>query len=250
MTTAHSNETCKDGVVIIGGGFAGLSAAWELSRRGIAVTMVEADSILGGLAGGYDVGGEILEKFYHHWFTNDVDVLRLVKDLGLENRLVPHESRTGLYYANNFFQLSKPSDLLKFTALSFYGRIRLGLMTVLPRLTRDWRKLEAITARDWLIKLGGKEVYKVVWEPLLRGKFGRYADKVAAVWFWNKLVARGGSRGKSGAEVLIYFRGGIHDAGERDRRRHQAARRNDHRRDGRDRRRCGGRKGHCSAHRD
>src|SRR5665213_3234753 len=97
-------------VVVIGAGFAGLSAAWDLARRGIPVTILESDTILGGLAGGYDVGGEILEKFYHHWFTSDVDIMEIIEALGLSDRIVQHESRTGLYYANSIFRLSKPLD--------------------------------------------------------------------------------------------------------------------------------------------
>jgi protoporphyrinogen oxidase len=83
------------------------------------------------------------------------------------------------------------------------------MMTLRARAVRDWRKLEQITARDWLIGIGGREVYEVVWEPLLRGKFGRYAEQISAVWFWNKLNLRGGSRDRSGKEKLVYFRGGF-----------------------------------------
>lgn len=43
----------------------------------------------------------------------------------------------------------------------------------------------------------------------LRGKFGPYASEISAVWFWNKLVLRGGSRGNGGKEVLAYYRGGF-----------------------------------------
>jgi protoporphyrinogen oxidase len=52
-------------------------------------------------------------------------------------------------------------------------------------------------------------VFRVVWQPLLEGKFGPYARDVSAVWFWNKLKLRGGSRGKGGAEMLAYYRGGF-----------------------------------------
>jgi protoporphyrinogen oxidase len=58
--------------------------------------------------------------------------------------------------------------------------------------------------------LGGEGVYRVVWEPLLKGKFGEaVAPRISAVWFWNKLKLRGGSRGKGGAEVLAYYKGGF-----------------------------------------
>ena len=43
----------------------------------------------------------------------------------------------------------------------------------------------------------------------MQGKFGDLAEEVAAVWFWNKLKLRGGSRGRGGGERLAYYRGGF-----------------------------------------
>lgn len=53
-------------VVIVGAGFTGLAAAWELAKAGCGVTVVESDSDVGGLAGSFDVGEHRLERFYHH----------------------------------------------------------------------------------------------------------------------------------------------------------------------------------------
>ena len=102
-----------------------------------------------------------------------------------------------------------PLDLLRFSPLPFWSRLRLGLLALRARRVRDWRGLEDRTAADWLRELGGERVYEVVWQPLLRGKFGDLAEEVAAVWFWNKLKLRGSSRGKGGAEQLAYYRGGF-----------------------------------------
>jgi protoporphyrinogen oxidase len=196
-------------VVVIGGGFAGLAAAWELTRRGAEVTVLEADPEVGGLAGSFEVNGERLEKFYHHWFTNDVHVGDLVKELGAEDRILYRPTRTGMYFAKSFFKLSSPVDVLRFTPLRLVDRIRLGLLALRARAVKDWKELESLTAEEWLLKLGGPEVYRVVWEPLLQGKFGPFASRISAVWFWNKLKLRGGSRGKGGAEMLAYYRGGF-----------------------------------------
>jgi protoporphyrinogen oxidase len=196
-------------VVVIGAGFTGLSAAWELARRGVAVTVLEADADVGGLAGTFEVQGERLEKFYHHWFTNDAHVGDLVKELGVEDRVVYRPTRTGMYFANSVFRMSSPADVLKFTPLRFIDRLRLGLLALRARAVGDWKPLEAITAEEWLVRLGGREVYRVVWEPLLAGKFGPFASSISAVWIWNKLKLRGGSRDRTGAEMLAYYRGGF-----------------------------------------
>lgn len=192
---------------IVGGGFAGLSCAFDLVRAGHEVTVLEADPTVGGLAGAFETNGERLDRFYHHWFTNDLEVMGLIKDLGMTDQVVTNPTNTGVFYANKIFKLSTPMDLLKFTALPFFDRIRLGLLTLRVRCVDDWRVLENETAADWLRRLGGENVYKVVWEPLLNGKFGPYAQDVSAVWFWNKLKLRGGSRGSGGEERLAYLKG-------------------------------------------
>lgn len=199
----------KQSVNIVGAGFTGLSLGYYLAKAGWQVTIFEKDSEPGGLAGSFKVEGENLEKFYHHWFTNDQHIMDLIKDLNCEDHIVVRETRTGMYFANNFFKLSSPLDLLKFKPLNFINRIRLGFVVLAVRLVKDWKKLESITAKDWLIKICGKQGYQVVWEPLLKGKFGRYAESVSAVWFWNKLKLRGGSRGEKGKEYLAYYKGGF-----------------------------------------
>lgn len=200
---------------VVGAGFSGLAAAYELAKAGKRVVVIEKDADLGGLAGGFRVGEHVLEKFYHHWFNNDLHIMQLIRELDAEDRVLYRPTRTGMYYANQFFRLSTPADLLKFNALPFIDRIRLGVAVLRARAIKDWRSLEAISAKEWLIKLCGQRAYDVVWDPLLVGKFGNVADDVSAAWFWKKLVLRGGSRNSSGDEVLAYYRGGFAALAER-----------------------------------
>ncbi len=194
---------------IIGGGFTGLAAAAELSRTGRSVILIEKEHELGGLAAGFNVGEYELERFYHHWFTSDRHIFDLAQQIGVSDRVVVRDSVTGMYFAGKNFRLSTPLDLLGFTALPFHDRVRTGVAALRARRVKEWRDLEGVTAKDWLIKLFGANAFSVIWEPLLVGKFGKHADRISAVWFWNKLALRGGSRGKRGAEQLAYFRGGF-----------------------------------------
>ena len=208
-TQSDYNSIAANSVIIIGGGFTGLSLAYDLVQKGIEVTVLESENELGGLAGSFEINGAKIEKFYHHWFTNDYAAMQLIEDLGLKEDLIIKPSRTGIYIGNNFFKLSNPIDLLNFSPLSIVGRIRLGLLTLMVRRIRDWKPLESKSAAEWLREMCGEEVYKVVWEPLLRGKFGDAAEEVSAVWIWNKLKLRGSSRGKNGKEQLAYYNGGF-----------------------------------------
>jgi len=198
----------KTRVAIVGGGFTGLSAAFDLSRAGCEVTVFEHDADIGGLAGTFEISPGIrVEKFYHHWFTSDVDVLNLIDELGLSHLKKYVSSNTGLYFTNSIFRLASPFDLLKFNPIPLIDRIRTGFMALLARRIERWLPLEDISAEEWLIKYGGKKAYEVIWRPLMLGKFGVEASNVSAVWMWNKLKLRGSSRNSKGGESLVYFGG-------------------------------------------
>ncbi len=196
--------------LIIGAGFSGLTLAYELVRNHFEVTVVEKEAIPGGLASGFEVlPGKLLERFYHHWFSNDVDIFSLLKELGLEHNIIKRESNTGFYYKKSLFKLSSPLDLIRFKVLSFPGRIRLALFTLYSRTIKDFSYLENISALDWVKSACGSEVTEKVWFPLLKGKFGEFYDKVAAVWLWNKVKLRGSSRNNRQHEILYYYHGGF-----------------------------------------
>lgn len=200
----------KHDVVIVGAGFTGLTAAYVLAKQGVKVKVLEADTSPGGLAGTFEFSdGVKLEKFYHHWFNNDVYVPDLVKELDMEGDIILLPTRTGMYFNGRMWSLSTPLDLLSFKALSFIDRIRLGLLVFQVRRIKDWKSIEHLNIREWLEPICGKTVYRVVWEPLITSKFSVHAETVSAVWMWKKLVLRGGTRNDKGGEVLAYFKGGF-----------------------------------------
>lgn len=197
-------------IAIVGAGFTGLAAAYDLSKKGHKVCVIEADADAGGLAGTFEFSdGMRIEKFYHHWFNNDRFVPELVRELGHEQDIVVQPSRSGMYFNGRHWRLTTPLDLLKFTALPFWDRIRLGLMVFRVRAVKDWKKIEHLSVREWLEPIVGPNVYRVVWEPLINSKFSVHAEDINAVWFWKKLVLRGSTRDKTGGEELAYFRGGF-----------------------------------------
>ncbi len=197
-------------IAIVGAGFTGLAAAWDLARAGKKVVLLEADNTPGGLAGTFQFqDGVTIEKFYHHWFNNDLYVPQLVNDLGLAGEIVTMPSKTGMYFNGRHWQLSTPLDLLRFKPLSFIDRIRLGLLVLQVRRVKDWRSIEHLSIREWLEPLCGKNVFRIVWQPLIENKFSVFADAVNAVWMWKKLVLRGSTRDAKGGEQLAYFKGGF-----------------------------------------
>ena len=198
----------KARIGIIGGGYAGLTAAYELQKQGYDVTVLEKYGAWGGQAATLPLLDTRIEYFYHHLFGSDSHILGLMDELGLGDQLRWIESKVGWFSDGRIYDLVSPLDLIRFGPLSLFNRIKLGLMYLyLPRVN-DWRSLERITAREWILRYMGQEIYEQFWGPLLRGKFGDMADQVSMTWLWGKIKVRGSSRqGASAKELLAYPEG-------------------------------------------
>ena len=192
-------------VGIIGGGAAGLSAAFELVKKGHEAHVFERAPFLGGQASTFEVGGGRLERGYHHLFMSDTHMIDLVRELGLGHRLAWIQSRVGFFYAGRIWKFASPIDLLKFTPLGLFDRLRLGLVTLYLQKTKNGLKFESVTAAEWLRKRVGSRAYEIVWEPMLRGKFGEHYREISMTWLWGKIFLRVASRGKPWEkERLVY----------------------------------------------
>lgn len=192
-------------VGIIGGGALGLAAAYELGLRGHQAQVFERAPFLGGQASTFEVGGGRLEKGYHHLFRSDKDIINLIHELGLGPKLHWIESKVGLFHGDRVWDFASPKDLLTFRPLGILDRLRLGLVTLYLQKTRNWRKFEGVTARDWLEKRVGKRPYQVIWEPMLRGKFGKHYDEVSMAWLWGKIYLRVSSRERIWAKEKLGY---------------------------------------------
>ncbi len=185
-------------VGIIGGGVAGLAAAYHLTKEGHFAEVFEVAPFLGGQASTFDVFGGRLERGYHHLFVSDTEITDLIQELGLGDKLAWLESSVGFYHGGKVWDFASPMDLLRFKPLPFIDRVRVGIWTFILQKTKSYSKFEGITAKDWLSKRMGRRGYEVIWEPLLRGKFGEYYDKIGMTWIWNKVTLRVASRKGAG----------------------------------------------------
>jgi protoporphyrinogen oxidase len=179
---------------IVGGGVAGLGCAYFLAQRGHAVEVFEQAPALGGLAGCFDFDGMQVEKYYHFVCRDDADLIDMLAALGLSDELEWRAGKMRFFYHGKLYPFGTPWDLLRFRPLSLIGRIRFGLNVALSRSAQSWERYEGLTARDWLIQQIGHEAYVVIWEPLLRLKFGSYYDQISASWIWHRVHRMARSR--------------------------------------------------------
>jgi len=178
-------------VAIIGAGITGLTTALNLSEKGHEVVVYEASSVPGGLGTYVEVGNSSIERFYHHFFRSDIHVIELINKLGIGEKLKFYPSKTSVLYKGTTYPFSSPLDLLKFSPLHVVDRLRLGLaISYLKYLPANFRKLDKISAKNWLIKYAGLNAYDIIWKPLLIGKFAKYADTIPAAWLRERVRDR------------------------------------------------------------
>ena len=187
---------------VLGAGALGLTVAYRLAQRGDQVTVVERESLPGGLAAGFEIEPGIwLDRFYHHLFASDRNAIDLITELGLGHDLVWRRPLTVTLREGKVHQLDSPTSLLGFTPLPLTDRLRMGAWLAYLRMLRSPERLEGHTAADWIRRRMGSRAYDVVWGPLLSGKFGALADQIALPWFWARVHDR--------TAQLGYLRGGF-----------------------------------------
>jgi len=180
-------------VAIIGAGFGGMAAAYDLRKAGYEVTIFEAADFVGGLASGFKEPhwDWTVEKFYHHWFASDKHMLGLIEELGLSDDVIFPRPYTVLLHDGEWYPFDSIIKALLFPGLGFgLNKIRFGLVGLYLRLTNNWKPLEKVTVDEWMRKWAGEEVYQQMWQPLVIGKFGPYYKDVNMAWMWARLKAR------------------------------------------------------------
>ncbi len=185
---------------ILGGGALGLGTAYRLTKAGHSVMLFEQETTAGGLAAGFRVGNNWLEKFYHHLFRTDTTIIKLIAELGLGDRLEWLRPRTVSLIGGEIHQLDSPLTLLTFSPWRIDERLRVAAVSALLKLSgsKPW---EGKTAAAWLRRWMGKRPYEMLFEPLFVGKFGAMHEQIALPWFWARFHDR--------STKLGYLRGGF-----------------------------------------
>lgn len=189
---------------IIGAGLTGLSAGLALSKNH-EVVIFEKNNTAGGCMISKKYDKYKLETLYHHCFSGDKHLFEILESLNLKDELVWLKGSTGYYMDGKLHPLTTPLEILRWPCLSFFQKARLGLF-VLGSHKIDENALDVITAKEYLYKKVGEDIYDAFFAPLLSSKFGDMKDEVSAAWLMSRIAIRS-DRGAEG-ERLGYLKGG------------------------------------------
>ncbi len=192
---------------IVGGGIAGLTAAYDLTQQGNEVILWEAQQQPGGLCSGFkdEAWDWPLDRFYHHLFATDKAALDLSRDV--EAEVFFRRPETVIWHEGTMEAFDSPLAVLRFSHLGLPDKLRTGLTVFYLRLLKNWQPLERERAEDWLQRTMGRRAYEVLWQPLFEGKFGQDYREVNMAWFWARISKR--------TKALGYYQGGFQALADR-----------------------------------
>ena len=202
---------------VVGGGIAGLSAAYRLQQRGHDARVFEASDDLGGLAAVYETQGDPIEKFYHHLSKSEETIVELAEDLGLGDDVEWRIGKNAYYVDGTVHPMDKPWEILAYPHLSLYDKFRLGMLVLdvdvrggVPSFDSYERleDYEDVPIRKFVVEHTTQGVYDNFFEPLLEAKFGARKDDVSAAWLLGRVKFRG-ERDILNGEILGYLDGGF-----------------------------------------
>jgi protoporphyrinogen oxidase len=203
MTAAHDDRTTPSGrdgrngrvpsVVIIGAGPAGLTAAYQLSKAGCTSTVLEADSVVGGISRTVERDGWRFDIGGHRFFTK----VQPVDDLWFEilgaEEFLRRPRLSHIYYKGKLFDYPiKPINALRKLGFIEALRCMASYAWVRVRPPKDTTNLEGYIASRYgwrLYRHFFKTYNEKVWgipASELSADFGAQRIKnmsiVAAVW--------------------------------------------------------------------
>src|SRR5262245_11186348 len=126
-------------LIIIGGGIAGLAAAWYAQKEGIPYTLLEASNRFGGLIHTERIGDYVIEYGPDAFITRKPHALQLARELGLADVLIPvNKTRERIYVliGNRIVPLpdglgllvpTKLAPFLRSPLLTWFGKLLLLL---------------------------------------------------------------------------------------------------------------------------
>jgi protoporphyrinogen oxidase len=163
--------------VIIGGGPAGLTAGYELSKLGWGSTVLEADPIVGGISRTVNYNGYRFDIGGHRFFSKVPLINQLWKEmLGEEFLLRPRMSR--IHYSGKFFDY----PLKAANALAGLGPIEAMLIGLSYAKARAFPNKPETSFEHWVSNRFGHRLYNIFFKTYTEKVWGIPCNEISADW--------------------------------------------------------------------
>ncbi|GAA4611599.1 protoporphyrinogen oxidase [Actinoallomurus liliacearum] len=195
-----TDQSHRGHVAVVGGGVAGLTAAYELAKQGARVTLLEGTTDVGGKLRASEIAGVAVDEGAEAMLARRPEGLDLVRELGLGDRLVHPGTTSSAIWSRGALHpmpagqvMGVPADLTALArsqVLSPAGLARVPLDLVRPETPRG----EDVSVADYVGARVGREVVDRLVEPLLGGVYAGRVEELSFEATMGGLAAASRSR--------------------------------------------------------
>lgn len=181
-------------VAVVGGGIAGLSAAYELERRGLTVRLLEASDRVGGVIRTERRDGWVIDAGPDALLVQKPAAVQLCRELGLTDRLVSTQLPRTAYVLRDGrlcplvegsflgFPVSIGA-LARSSLFSWRAKVRMACEVVVPSAPVGDESVASFTRRRF-----GREALDYLGEPLLAGIHAGDAERLSIEALFPRFV--------------------------------------------------------------
>jgi len=171
------SELNEKKVIIIGGGPAGLTAAYELCRRGIKSTVLEKDTLVGGISKTVDYKGYYFDIGGHRFFTKIKTIDDLWREV-LNEDLLKRKRLSRIYYHKKFFHYPlRPINII--TGLGLWNSILILSSYINAHFFPN--KSEK-SFEQWVSNRFGKRLYEIFFKSYTEKIWGMPCNEISSDW--------------------------------------------------------------------
>jgi oxygen-dependent protoporphyrinogen oxidase len=173
-------------VIIVGGGIAGLSAAYDLAKAGLPHTLIEKQPRVGGVIQTHEWEGCVMECGPDSFISAKPEAMKLIQELGLAGDVIGSKDEERVTYiqrhgklvrlpeGTTMFVPTRPSSMLASPLVSWGTKVRMGLEFFRGPKTYPDRSVSEFVTDHF-----GRETLDYLAEPLLSGVYGGDPDQLS-----------------------------------------------------------------------
>ncbi len=171
-------NTPKTNVIIIGGGPAGLTAAYQLSKKQIPAIVLEKDNLVGGISRTESYKGFLFDIGGHRFFTKVKAVENIWREVLSDDDFLSRERLSRIYFNRTFL----PYPLRLSRSLFRVGWLNSITIPVSFLKSKAFPYPKEENLEQWVSNRFGKKLYEIFFKTYTEKVWGIPCHEISADW--------------------------------------------------------------------